>query len=164
MKKLFISVPMKNRTKEEILESMDKLQTIAEVVIGEKLERIDTYIEEKPQFLADGEPSYYKKLMYLGESIKRMAQADVYVGVEYPPNFFAGCCVENQVAELYGLGPGVSDGPQYLHQIGKLHGAHLVDAIPRHFAGEGLGVQPSSPTRRAGLFFHQIHHPFFYFY
>ena len=113
MKKLFISVPMKNRTKEEILESMDKLQAIAEVVIGEKLERIDTYIEEKPQFLADGEPSYYKKLLYLGESIKRMAQADVYVGIEYPPNFFAGCCVENQVAELYGL-KRVMIPPQYV--------------------------------------------------
>lgn len=113
MKKLFISVPMKNRTKEEILESMDKLQTIAEVVIGEKLERIDTYIEEKPQFLADGEPSYYKKLMYLGESIKRMAQADVYVGIEYPPNCFAGCCVENLAAELYGL-KRVMIPPQYV--------------------------------------------------
>lgn len=113
MKKLFISVPMKNRTKEEILESMDKLQTIAEVVIGEKLERIDTYIEEKPQFVADGEPSYYKKLMYLGESIKRMAQADVYVGIEYPPNCFAGCCVENLAAELYGL-KRVMIPPQYV--------------------------------------------------
>lgn len=50
MKKLFISCPMKGRTEKAIKNSMNRLHSLAEIVIGEKLEAIDSYIENAPEF------------------------------------------------------------------------------------------------------------------
>ena len=46
MKKLFVSVPMKGRTEEEIKASIQKMKKIAEIYEGEELELIDSYIED----------------------------------------------------------------------------------------------------------------------
>lgn len=48
MKKLFVSVPMKGRTEEEIKASIQKMKKIAEIYEGEELELIDSYIEDNP--------------------------------------------------------------------------------------------------------------------
>lgn len=96
MKKLFISCPMKGRTEENIRKSMDKMHRIAEIVFDEKLEVIPSYIEHKP-------PQGAKEAVwYLGESIKQMAQADYYIGIDYS-DFFHGCTVENEIAMRYGV-------------------------------------------------------------
>lgn len=42
MKKLFVSVPMKGRTEEEIKASIQKMKKIAEICEGEDLELIDS--------------------------------------------------------------------------------------------------------------------------
>lgn len=42
MKKLFVSVPMKGRTEEEIKASIQKMKKIAEIYEGEELELIDS--------------------------------------------------------------------------------------------------------------------------
>lgn len=96
MKKLFISVPMKGRTEENIRKSIDKMHRIAEAVFDEQLEVIPSYIEDKP-------PKDSKEaIWYLGESIKKIAQADYFIGINYN-NFFKGCDVERHVACEYGL-------------------------------------------------------------
>lgn len=43
MKKLFISVPMKGRTEEQIRESMRRMHKVEEAVLYEELEVIDSY-------------------------------------------------------------------------------------------------------------------------
>ena len=48
MKKLFISCPMKGRTREAIEESFNTMHKIAEIMRGEKLEVIQSYIEDEP--------------------------------------------------------------------------------------------------------------------
>ena len=48
MKKLFVSVPMKGCTEEEIKESINKMHRIAEAYEDEKLELIDSYVAESP--------------------------------------------------------------------------------------------------------------------
>ena len=48
MKKLFVSVPMKGRTEEEIRKTIDKMKKIAEIFEGEELELIESYIEDNP--------------------------------------------------------------------------------------------------------------------
>ena len=53
MKKLFVSVPMKGRTEEEIKASIQKMKKIAEIYEGEELELIDSYIEDNPQPFSD---------------------------------------------------------------------------------------------------------------
>ena len=89
MKKLFASVPMRGRTEEEIRESFAKMKRIAEAYEGEELELIDTWISEDP-------PAVW----YLGKSLELLSTADVYIGVG-TYGYFPGCCVEEEVAQLY---------------------------------------------------------------
>ena len=97
MKKLFISCPMKGRTEENIRKSMEQMHKIAEIVFGEELEVIDTYINE------DAPKNVVKHgLWYLGKSIEMLAEADYFIGVEYT-EIFHGCEIENRVAMSYGI-------------------------------------------------------------
>lgn len=96
MKKLFVSVLMKGRTEKEIKASIQKMKKIAEIYEGEELELIDSYIEDNP-------PKDSKEAVwYLGESLKKLAQADVFIGIceSYDWN---GCCIERETAEKYGI-------------------------------------------------------------
>lgn len=96
MKKLFVSVPMKGRTEEEIKASIQKMKKIAEIYEGEELELIDSYIEDNP-------PKDSKEAVwYLGESLKKLAQADVFIGINDAWDW-NGCCIENDVASRYGI-------------------------------------------------------------
>lgn len=96
MKKLFVSVPMKGRTEEEIKASIQKMKKVAEIYEGEELELIDSYIEDNP-------PKDSKEAVwYLGESLKKLAQADVFIGIA--ENYdWSGCCIERITAEKYGI-------------------------------------------------------------
>lgn len=68
MKKLFISVPMRNRTECAIKASMEQMHKIAEAVFGEELEVIPTYFEDDPP------ENTNMALWYLGESIKKLSK------------------------------------------------------------------------------------------
>lgn len=96
MKKLFVSVPMKGRTEEEIKASIQKMKKIAEIYEGEELKLIDSYTKSTP-------PKDSKEAVwFLGESLKKLAQADVFIGIceNYDWN---GCCIEKETAERYGI-------------------------------------------------------------
>lgn len=96
MKKLFVSVPMKGRTEEEIKASIQKMKKIAEIYEGEELELIDSYIEDNP-------PKNSKEaIWYLIESIKKLAQADVFIGIRESFDW-NGCQIERETAEKYGI-------------------------------------------------------------
>lgn len=96
MKKLFVSVPMKGRTEEEIKASIQKMKNIAEIYEGEELELIDSYIEDNP-------PKNSKEaIWYLSESIKKLAQADVFIGIRESFDW-NGCQIERETAEKYGI-------------------------------------------------------------
>lgn len=96
MKKLFVSVPMKGRTEEEIKTSIQKMKKIAEIYEGEELELIDSYIEDNP-------PKDSKEAVwFLGESLKKLAQADVFIGIDEAYDW-NGCCIERETAEKYGI-------------------------------------------------------------
>lgn len=96
MKKLFISCPMKGRAEEDIRNSMARMHKIAEAYFGQELEIIPTYIERRPT--VDCNPSIW----CLGESIKKLAEADYFIGVGYCDEF-NGCMVEFDVARRYGI-------------------------------------------------------------
>ena len=96
MKKLFVSVPMKGRTEEEIKASIQKMKKIAEIYEGEELELIDSYIEDNP-------PKDSKEAVwYLGESLKKLAQADVFMGI-FESYDWSGCQIEKETADRYGI-------------------------------------------------------------
>ena len=94
MKKLFISCPMKGRTEEAIKKSMEQLHKIAEVLAGEELEVIDTYLTD--------EEYNDKPIKCLGESIKRMQDADYYIAPSCIYDW-RGCRIEREIAEDYGV-------------------------------------------------------------
>lgn len=71
MKKLFISVPMRNRTEYAIKASMEQMHKIAEAVFGEELEVIPTYFEDDPP------ENTNMALWYLGESIKKLCRKQI---------------------------------------------------------------------------------------
>lgn len=96
MKKLFVSVPMKGRTEEEIRKTIDKMKKIAEIFEGEELELIDSYIEDNPP------KGNNQAVWFLGESLKKLAQADVFIGIR-DSWAWNGCSVESETAERYGI-------------------------------------------------------------
>lgn len=96
MKKLFVSVPMKGRTEEEIKANIQKMKKIAEIYEGEELELIDSYIE-------DNQPKDSKEAVwYFGESLKKLAQADIFIGINEAYDW-NGCYIEREIAERYGI-------------------------------------------------------------
>lgn len=96
MKKLFVSVPMKGRTEEEIKASIQKMKKIAEAYEGEELELIDSYIEDNPP------QNNNQAIWYLGESLKKLAQADVFIGIDDSWDW-NGCQIEKDAAQRYGI-------------------------------------------------------------
>lgn len=94
MKKLFVSVPMKGRTEEEIKASIQKMKKIAEIYEGEELELIDSYIEDNPP------KDNNQAVWFLGKSLEKLATADVFIGIEDAWDW-NGCYVEQEVANRY---------------------------------------------------------------
>jgi hypothetical protein len=96
MKKLFVSVPMKGRTEEEIKYSIAKMHRIAEAYEGEELELIDSYIAESPPVGCN------QSVWYLSKSIEKLAEADIFIGIRDTTGW-PGCMIEKQVAANYGI-------------------------------------------------------------
>lgn len=96
MKKLFISVPMKGRTEENIRKSIEKMHKIAEIVFDEELEVIPSYTEDKPS------KDCKEAIWYLGKSIEKLAEADFFIGIKWQ-EFFKGCNMEREIAYSYGI-------------------------------------------------------------
>lgn len=87
---------MKGRAEEEIRKTIDKMKNIAEIYEGEEMELIDSYIEDNP-------PKDSKEAVwYLGESLKKLAQADVFIGIRESFDW-NGCQIEKETAEKYGI-------------------------------------------------------------
>lgn len=92
--KLFISQPMKGKTKEEILAEREKAIASAFRLFNEKPEVIDSYFEDAP---ADANP-----LWYLGKSLQLLSTADVAYFAEGWEKA-RGCRIENTCAIEYGI-------------------------------------------------------------
>lgn len=96
MKRLFVSVPMKGRTEEEIKASIDKMKKIAEIYEGEELELIDSYIEDNPP------KDNNQAIWFLGKALEKLAIADVFIGI-LDTWEWNGCYIETEVARRYGI-------------------------------------------------------------
>ena len=79
MKKVFLSVPMRDRIKENIEKSLEKMKAIIKLSLGEDVEFINTLVETKPPYKTNNEAMWY-----LGKSIQLLSQADILVSVETP--------------------------------------------------------------------------------
>lgn len=93
MKKIYISIPMKGRTDENIKASFERIKVIVEAMLGEPVEVIDTFLE--------GGEYTDRPVALLGESIKRMQDADIVVTTNSYYEY-GGCHIERTVARNYG--------------------------------------------------------------
>ena len=92
MKKVFVSMPMRGKGKEEIFEERERLLAAAADTLGEEIGLVESYLGR----------GNYKPLECLGESLKRMASADFVVfgrGWEDA----RGCRIEHTCALEYGV-------------------------------------------------------------
>ena len=92
MKKLFVSLPMRGKTDEEILAEQADAKAAAEDFLGEKVEIIDSFFVGNTM----------TPLESLGESLKLLAKADVaYFATGWKTA--RGCRVEHTCATEYGI-------------------------------------------------------------
>lgn len=97
MKKLFVSLPMRDRTEENIRKSIDRMHKTAEIIFGEELEVIPSYIEDHPPKNSN------EAVWYLGKSIQLMAEADYFIGTYsyIHGEYYSGCETEMRIADNY---------------------------------------------------------------
>lgn len=97
MKKIFISVPMKGRTSEDINKSVQMMKGVGKAYFpNEEVVFIDNFVS------CDIEDAQKRSLYCLGQSITKMADADTLI----VPNSiweYDGCIMERDVAFRYGL-------------------------------------------------------------
>ena len=92
MLKLFISLPMNGLSDDEIRDNMAEAKSEAERIMGQPMELLETLFD----FDEGSHP-----LVYLGESIKKMAEANVvYFHLGWKQA--RGCFVEHIAAMKYG--------------------------------------------------------------
>lgn len=93
MTKVFISLPMKNKTRAEILTEQKKILARVYEELGESVMLVESYMRELYS---------QKPLECLGENIKRIAHADYVVFADGWENS-RGCVIERMCAEKYGV-------------------------------------------------------------
>ena len=98
MKKIFISVPMKGKTKEEIKRMINNMEYKAILELGYDIEFINTIVQDKPPYKTNNEA-----IWYLGTSIKLLSQCQVLVCLKELDNKYNGCIIEKEIAKRYGL-------------------------------------------------------------
>ena len=97
LKKVFISVPMKGKTKEEIENAIIKMKNIAKEKVGNDVEFINTLVQDKPPYETNNQA-----IWYLGKSIELLSQCKILVCLKDIENY-NGCFIEKEIAKRYGL-------------------------------------------------------------
>ena len=107
MKTVFLSLPMKNRTDEDIKQTIKSMaRIILAMYPGEDIQFVDNFSSSHSFTNEDEDEAKNKSLLYLGEAIKKMAKCD-YIAVIENHNCelynYRGCYIEAEVARKYGL-------------------------------------------------------------
>ena len=99
--RVFISVPMKGKTKEEIDKTLVEIKEKVRVKFNnEKIEFVDTFVEEKPPY----ESGEHTPIWYLGKALEIVSTCDMVVtlrDIDYSK--YHGCYIEKETAIRYGL-------------------------------------------------------------
>lgn len=94
MKRLFVSQPMKGKSDDEILEEREKAINMAEKILGEPVDVIDSFFANAP---VNARP-----LWFLAKSLELLSTADIAYFAEGWTNA-RGCRVEHLCAIEYGI-------------------------------------------------------------
>lgn len=111
-KKLFISCPMKDRTEEAIRHDMERMHKLAELVFDQELEVIHSVIENDPP------KGVNWPIWYLGESIKKMSEANYFIGVTGAYGARV-CRVEAETAAAYEIPSFFVEAYQFMPDVNE---------------------------------------------
>lgn len=111
MKKLFVSLPMKDKTEEKIRRRMNECKKEVEEILKEEVELLDTFIkEDAPEYIDNA------GLWYLGKSLEKMGEADVvYCDEGY--GRYRGCVVEFSAAIRYDIPMVICNDSEHIRTI-----------------------------------------------
>ena len=99
MKKLFVSIPLKGRSKDEIKDSLDKMKEAAEGLLDEEIELLHQDPEDIPDFGKDEEDAR-EALKFLSKDLELMADADLFATVD--DNWdYRHCTLEEDIFRKY---------------------------------------------------------------
>ena len=93
MKRLFISQPMKDKTKEEILKVRNEIINTVKDLENDEIEVIDSVLD-----ISGNE----NPMWYLGKAIQLLSTADIVYFAKNWQNY-RGCRIEHQCAIEYGI-------------------------------------------------------------
>ena len=99
MKKLFVSIPLKGRSKEEIQDSLDKIKEAAEGLLDEKVEVLHQEPKDMPDFGKDEEDAR-EALKFLSKDLELMADADYFATIDNNYDY-RHCCLEEDIFRRY---------------------------------------------------------------
>jgi len=97
MLKLFVSLPMRGRTEEEVREEMAELRDICNNEYQTEFELIESFEHEDPPSDIRNEPVWY-----LGKSISGLSEADLVIFSSNWRNA-RGCIAEHMICSLYNI-------------------------------------------------------------
>ena len=97
MKKVFVSIPLKGRSKEDIQTSLDKIKEAVEGLLDEKVELLHQDIKDIPDFDKD---EAKESLKFLSKDLDLMSEADYFATVECNWDF-RHCTLEEDIFKKY---------------------------------------------------------------
>ena len=98
MKKVFVSIPLKGRSKEEIQDSLDKIKAAVEGLLDTEVEVLHQDVKDLPDFGGDEDAD--DNLEFLGKDIQLMADADYFATIEDNWNY-RHCVLEEDIFRKY---------------------------------------------------------------
>lgn len=97
MKKVFVSIPLKGRSKEQIQDSLDKIKGAVEGLLDGEVEILHQDLKDLPNFDKD---DIDDSLEFLGEDLKLMADADYFATIECNWDY-RHCSLEEDIFRRY---------------------------------------------------------------
>ena len=99
MKKLFVSIPLKGRSKDEIQKSLDKMKEAAEGLLDEKVELLHQEPKDIPDFDTDKEDAR-EAMKFLSKDLDLMSEADYFATVDCNYDY-RHCALEEDIFRRY---------------------------------------------------------------
>ena len=97
MKKVFVSIPLKGRSKDEIQDSLDKIKAAVEGLLDGEVELLHQDVKDIPDF---SKGDVEENLEFLGKDIQLMADADYFATID--DNWdYRHCRLEEDIFRYY---------------------------------------------------------------
>lgn len=97
MKKVFVSIPLKGRSKEQIQDSLDKIKGAVEGLLDGEVEILHQEVKDLPDFDKDEAED---SLEFLGKDLELMADADYFATIDCNWEY-RHCTLEEDIFRRY---------------------------------------------------------------